>query len=110
MDGSVAALDVCPAARSSSPASTRLKILVGTQGGDIVELISLARDGVSAAVSAATAAGAGISAVKSIEAADDVRNKDLSGADAFARLHSHSKGIYIDGFSVTTIVILTLRR
>lgn len=98
MDGSVAALDVCPILPGSSSSSsaaaadanaTRLRIVAGTQGGDIVEIISLARDG-----GGGHPAGAGLAAAKGISeaATEDVRNKDLSGAESISLLHSHAKG------------------
>jgi WD40 repeat protein len=95
MDGSVAALDVCPPnPAAGGSVDTRLRILAGTQGGDIFEIISIQRE---VAGLSATAAGGGAAAVKSIAAdasgaVEDVRNKDLSGADVVPLLHSHSKG------------------
>ena len=93
LDGSIASLDVRPDDLNST---RKLSILAGTQGGDIIEITSMAREGGGAKASTAgpsIASGAGISAVKAINGeVDDHRNRDLTGAEAVALLHSHTKG------------------
>lgn len=74
VDGSVGSLDVMPL---NSPTNRSLTILVGTVGGDIIEVTTHAPPASSAPPS---------------DSGEDQRNKDLSGAEATCILHSHFKG------------------
>ena len=75
VDASVGALDVRP----DSPGARSLSLVVGTHGGDIIEITSTEKEGRGPAAKAAAGA---------VEA----RNLDLTGASAGALLHSHFKG------------------
>lgn len=75
VDGSVTALDVRP----DDLSCRKLTILAGTQGGDIIEITSTAKEGGAKGAAAHTTV-------------EDNRNRDIAGGEAVAHLHSHFKG------------------